>query len=298
MSSTTKRRIGGVWGAIVAMLVAAPLTAAPAKAPLKELANSTKSAAPATRPSTQPAFEKDVLAYEAADLKSPPTPGGILFYGSSSIRLWKSLTADFPGMNVINRGFGGSTAPDALRYLDRLVLPHKPSTIVFYEGDNDLNKGRTPQQLLEDCKTFAERVHQKLPETRILYLSVKPSVKRTLLFDRQREANKLIADWITGSKDQRLVFVDIVTPMLDAAGKVRPELFSKDLLHMNAEGYKVWTKSVLSSLPAPMQVPIATSDPVKTDVATAKNDPKKVASGVTTPAKSVAPVSLDTPAKK
>src|SRR5688500_3924563 len=102
---------------------------------------------PATRPTTTPAlppFEKDIRAYEAADRKDPPTPGGIVFYGSSSIRMWKSLKEDFPGMNVINRGFGGSTAPDALRYVDRIVIPYKPSAVVVYEGDNDLAKGRTP----------------------------------------------------------------------------------------------------------------------------------------------------------
>lgn len=218
------------------------------RAPVGAVASVTAAAPPATLPATRPSFEKDVLAYETADLATPPKPGGVLFYGSSSIRLWKTLSTDFAGINVVNRGFGGSTAPDALKYLDRLVLPHKPATIVFYEGDNDLNRGRTPQELLADCKTFATRIHAVLPQTRILFLSIKPSVKRKSQFDRQTEANQLLSTWIAGAKDQRLAYVDIVTPMLDAAGNVRPELFSKDLLHMNADGYQVWTRCITAAL--------------------------------------------------
>jgi lysophospholipase L1-like esterase len=228
-------------------------TASPSK-PVK----AKPTAKPEARPTSQPVaaamkaatanFESVILAYEKADLSAPPAPGGVVFYGSSSIRMWKTLKEDFPALNVINRGFGGSTAPDALKYMSRVVLPYRPSTIVFYEGDNDLSKGRTPEQLLADCQTFAKEVHATLPTTRILFLSVKPSVKRSTIFDKQATANSLLSTWITKSKDPRLVYVDIVKPMMDASGAVRPDLFLADRLHMNREGYKIWAKTITSLL--------------------------------------------------
>lgn len=208
---------------------------------------------PATRPSSAavaPAlpvaipFEKDVLALEAALKKGTPSGGGVLFYGSSSIRLWKGMKEDFPGMNVVNHGFGGSTAPDALRYFDRLVVPVKPATIIFYEGDNDLKKGRTPEQFLGDCQQFAKLVQSKLPTTRIIYLSVKPSPSRVDLFATQRKVNTMLEGWIKQTKDPRITFVNTVPAMLDAKGQPRAELFGPDKLHMNREGYKIWARLI------------------------------------------------------
>ncbi len=197
---------------------------------------------PATAPASQPAFEKDILAYEAADKKDAPKPGGIVFYGSSSIRLWKTLQEDFPGLDVINRGFGGSTAPDAIRYVDRVVTPYKPRAVVIYEGDNDLAKGRTPEQYLADCQTLAARIHAKLPQTRVLFLAIKPSVKRLNLMETQKKANGLVEAWVKESKNPRLEYIDVFSPMLDDSGKPKPELFVADMLHMKPESYKLWAK--------------------------------------------------------
>src|SRR5687767_2688782 len=101
--------------------------------------------APATKPAP---FEKDIRAFEAADAENPPAPGGVLFVGSSSIRLWKTLAEDFPGVPVINRGFGGSRIAHSTQYADRIVIPYKPKTVVFYAGDNDIAGGLTPEQVL------------------------------------------------------------------------------------------------------------------------------------------------------
>ncbi|QOV89086.1 GDSL-type esterase/lipase family protein [Humisphaera borealis] len=204
---------------------------------------------PATAPSTQP-FEKEIQAFEAADRKSLPAPGGIVFYGSSSIKRWQTLKTDFPDLPVINRGFGGSSAPDAIKYVDRAVIPLKPSIIVFYEGDNDLGKGRTPEQFVDDCKTFAKLVHDKLPQTRILYLAIKPSVKRESLFGTQKKANGLLEAWVKEAKNPNLEFIDVFTPMLDETGKVKPDLFVSDNLHMKPESYKLWVKVIEPRLKA------------------------------------------------
>jgi len=189
-------------------------------------------------------FEKDVLALEAAFKKNNSPTGGVLLYGSSSIRLWKGMSEDFAGLKVLNHGFGGSTAPEALRYFDRLVVPVKPSTIVFYEGDNDLKKGRTPEQFLSDVQSFVQKVEAKLPNTKIIILSVKPSPSRVDLMSTQRKVNSMVEGWIKQSKDPRVTFVNTFNSMLDASGKPRVELFGPDKLHMNRDGYKIWTKLI------------------------------------------------------
>jgi len=217
----------------------------PATRPVAVVAGNAVTAAAITpAASTALPFEKDVLALEAAFKQNHTPTGGVLFYGSSSIRLWKGLKEDFAGLNVLNHGFGGSTAPDALRYFDRLVVPAKPSTIVFYEGDNDLKKGRTPEQFLGDVQSFVQKVESKLPNTKIIILSVKPSPSRMDLMSTQRKVNSLVEGWIKQTKDPRVTYVNTFASMLDASGKPRVDLYGPDMLHMTREGYKIWTKLI------------------------------------------------------
>ncbi len=124
---------------------------------------------------SNPAWEGDIARFEQADAQSPPPRGAVVFVGSSSIRMWESLASDFPDQVVINRGFGGSEVRDSTWYADRIVLPYKPRLVVFYAGDNDLNAGRTPQQVRDDFVAFVSRVRKGLPNARIAYISIKPS---------------------------------------------------------------------------------------------------------------------------
>ena len=131
-------------------------------------------------------FEKEIKAYEASDEKSPPPTGAILFTGSSSIRRWTSLAADFPEHKVINRGFGGCQLSDVIYYADRIVIPYKPRLVIVAHGNNDINAGKTPQQVFADFQTLVEKIRAKLPETRIAFLSINPSLKRWAQADEQR----------------------------------------------------------------------------------------------------------------
>ena len=187
-------------------------------------------------------FAQEIAAFAAADAKAMPAPGGVLFLGSSSIRLWTTLSEDFPGMAVLNRGFGGSTIPDSIRYADRIVLPYKPKTIVFYAGDNDIEAGHAPSQVLADFKALVRKVHGTLPRTRILFIAIKPSIARWSKIDRIAEANRLVEAYIR--TDKRLGYVDIVPAMLGPDGKPRPELLRADGLHMTAAGYASWRDKV------------------------------------------------------
>jgi lysophospholipase L1-like esterase len=183
-------------------------------------------------------WEPEIKKFEESDRKNPPPKHAVVFIGSSSIQSWKSLADDFPGIKVINRGFGGSELADSTFYADRIVIPYRPKMVVLYAGDNDLADGRTPQQVFEDYKVFVERVHRKLPTTKIAYISIKPSPARASLLQSMKDANGLIKAYATHHK--RLVYIDVLTPMLGKDGNPRPELFGPDRLHMNSEGYGLW----------------------------------------------------------
>jgi lysophospholipase L1-like esterase len=186
--------------------------------------------------------EAEIRRFEESDRAAQPAPGGIVFVGSSSIRMWRSLESDFPGLPVLNRGFGGSTFPEAIHYLPRIVLPYRPRTIVVYEGDNDLTFGWGPQQVADDYRTFVRMVRDSLPNAKIVFISLKPSPSRWKLVDQQREANRLVRAIVSGDPLQS--YVDVFTPMLGANGRPTPELFVSDSLHMTPAGYAIWRARV------------------------------------------------------
>ncbi len=190
-------------------------------------------------PSTSPShdYEKDIQKFEEADRKAPPPTGGVLFIGSSSIRMWKTLATDFPDQKVINRGFGGSYLGDSLYYAHRIVIPYKPRMIVVHAGNNDINGGRSPEQVLADFKAFVEVVRAELPDVRIAYLEINPSPSRWAQRERQRKANALIKAYTESGKN--LDFIPLWDALLGPDGQPRPELYLKDRLHNNEEGYKI-----------------------------------------------------------
>jgi len=193
-------------------------------------------------------WAKEMAAFVAADQGQPFAPGGIVFVGSSSIRLW-DLAAAFPGRRLLNRGFGGTQIPDSVQHVERLVLRHKPATVVFYAGDNDLSAGRTPDQVLGDFETFVARVHAALPATRIAFIGIKPSLARWAIVDKVREANRLIR--AACDRDDRLGFVDVDGPMIGWDGKPRADLFVADGLHLSARGYALWRTVTADHLRVP-----------------------------------------------
>lgn len=182
----------------------------------------------------------DIGKFTAADATQPPPRGAVVFVGSSSIRFWATLAEDFPGVTTINRGFGGSEMADSSFYADRIVIPYQPRLVAVYAGENDLWDGKTPETVLADFRAFRTRIHAALPETKILYLAIKESPSRARIREQVRGTNRLIAaDCAT---DPRCQFVDVATPLLDAAGGHRPELFREDQLHLQPAGYAIWAR--------------------------------------------------------
>ncbi len=191
------------------------------------------------RPDPDPArFEQQIAAFEAWDRKNAWPEKPILFVGSSSIRMWNTHES-FPDRPVINRGFGGAHISDVLHFADRVVAPYPAPIIVFYCGDNDIASAKSPERVLADFKTFVAYVHQRRPDTRIVYLPIKPSGSRWQYWPQMKAANDLIAQIC--ADNGKLRYVDTATPLLGSDGKPQDNLFLADRLHLNEEGYKVWT---------------------------------------------------------
>lgn len=182
-------------------------------------------------------WEREVTGIEKRLAASPPAKGGVVFAGSSSIRLWDVAKA-FPDIPAANVGFGGSQIPDCTFFVPRLVVPFQPKTVVFYAGDNDINGGRTPEQVRDDFAAFAAAVHAKLPTCRVIFLSVKPSASRWKQYETQQKANTLVKE--SCSKNAQLQFVDMASCLLCTDGKPDPELYQKDQLHLSPKGYEKW----------------------------------------------------------
>ena len=186
-------------------------------------------------------WEEAIQTFEQADSVNPPPKGGVVFYGSSSFRRW-DLEKSFPGMGLINRGFGGSQMSDAVRYLDRAVLPLEPRAIFVYEGDNDIGRGKSPETVVADYRAFVAKARAALPEVKIVFVAIKPSIRRWELVDKMREANAQIRADAEG--DDLLEYVDVDAPLLGADGRPRADLFVEDGLHLNDAGYAIWADLV------------------------------------------------------
>lgn len=187
-------------------------------------------------------WKPDIEAFIASDAAHPPPQNAVVFVGSSSIVKWKSLTADFPTLSVIKRGFGGSELADSAAYVDQIVIPYHPRAVVLYAGDNDLASGKTPEAVLGDFRAFRTKIHAALPSTRIFYLSIKFSPSRAKLQPAMQRANELIA--ADCAETDHCTFVDINAPMLDANGHPRPELFENDQLHIKPSTYVLWVQKL------------------------------------------------------
>ena len=195
-------------------------------------------AVPAAAQQPTDRWERFVAAFEAADRTSPPPKGEIVFVGSSTIHRWDTA-AYFPDLKIINRGIDGTELADAVRYLDRLVLPYEPRLVVVYAGDNDISAGKLSEQVAIEFERFTRAVHARLPMTRILYIGIKPSLLRWTQIDRMRAANRVIRDYC--ERDDRLAFIDFDVLMLGWDEKPRRELFVEDGLHLSLQGYQLWT---------------------------------------------------------
>lgn len=187
-------------------------------------------------------FEDSVVEYEQYDQQHPFPEGAVLFVGSSSVRMWKSLDEDLPAVTAVNRGFGGSQFSDLLYYLDRLVTCYKPSKIFIYEGDNDIASGKKPEKILDDAKQVRQKIASALPGVPVYFIAAKPSMARWKLRKKYQQLNSLLA--VYASKTPDTGFVNVWEPALDENGEVMKDIFLEDNLHMNEKGYAIWKAAI------------------------------------------------------
>lgn len=162
----------------------------------------------------------------------------LLFAGSSSIRKWNDIDKYFPEYNVINNGFGGSQFSDLIYFYDKLIGKYNPDIIFIYEGDNDIAYGKKPSEILKDAKTLLSKVRKDFKDIPVVFISVKPSIKRWELNKKYIATNKKLAKLC--KKEKNVWYIDVWDIMLDKNGKLKKDLFLEDGLHMNAEGYNLW----------------------------------------------------------
>lgn len=191
-------------------------------------------------------FQKEINRFLQSDSIQAPEQGAILFTGSSSIVMWKSLQEDFPGKKVLNRGFGGSSLPHLLMYADDIIFPYNPTQIVLYSGENDIAAGADARLTFDRFRQVFELIRGKLPQVPITFISIKPSPSRKQFRPVIDSANAMISQYLRGQR--RTSYVDVYSKMLDKNNNARPDIFLKDSLHMNENGYKIWKKAVAPHL--------------------------------------------------
>ncbi|MES2661473.1 MAG: GDSL-type esterase/lipase family protein [Verrucomicrobiota bacterium] len=196
-------------------------------------------AQPVISPRPNPArFVGEITAFA----KQEPEKGAIVFTGSSSIRLWSHLKEDFPGLPVVNRGFGGSVANDMIVYFETLVTRHEPKLLVTYTGGNDLNEKLSVEESLADYTKFLDMVHDRFPNTRVIITSVKIAPCRVLQIPSIHALNRQLEVWSAGKDWVR--YVDCTSYLADPQGQPIPTYYREDQLHLSDAGYAQW-KSIL-----------------------------------------------------
>lgn len=180
------------------------------------------------------AYERYFQDFAKSDRERPPKQGEILFVGSSIFRRWEWVDKQMAPLPVLNRAFGGSRTSDQLARFEQVVPPYAPKVIVYYCGSNDI-KVRPPHEIAANFRSFIERVHAKLPRTRILYASILRAPQKQERWGEVDAANKLIRDYC--ATDPRLGFIDLNPAVFDQNGQPRLDLYLEDKLHYLPPAY-------------------------------------------------------------
>jgi len=190
-------------------------------------------------------WESEIAAFEASDRTNPPPKNCIVFVGSSSIRLWSTLGSDFPGLPVVNRGFGGSELADSVNLADRIIIPYQPRQVVIYAGANDVAAGKGLEIVFGDFVALVSKIRQHLPNAKVAFIASAPNPKRWAIVEKVKKLNALVEAYCA---QHQLVFIDVFPLMLGSDGLPKPDIFREDRLHMNAIGYAIWKQAVAPHL--------------------------------------------------
>ncbi len=192
-------------------------------------------------------YEDDIRRVEEIKAAAHEEPK-IIFYGSSSIRLWKNLQQDFAGFKPLNLGFGGSTMASCIWFFNRVMKGMNPTSVFIYAGDNDLGDGRHPEEVFIFFKQMVNEVRKRFGDIPTFYISIKPSIKRFNIIEQIKFTNKIIEEEIRNSNDPNLYYVNIFDRMLDQNRYPRRDLFEAEGLHINEKGYQMWKEIIMQTV--------------------------------------------------
>ena len=198
-------------------------------------------------------WEDEIKKLEVLDKKETYSNQAVLFIGSSSIRLWKSIEEDLDTYEPIKRGYGGAHYYDIIHFTNRLVSPHKVKAIAIFvanditgkeNGINNqtVNRDLSPKEVLRLVKFVTKEIrksHEKVP---VFFIETTPTSKRWKVWDKISKANDLIENYT--SKYENLYYINTRSFYIGSDGIPNDSLFVKDKLHLNREGYKLWGKII------------------------------------------------------
>ncbi len=194
------------------------------------------------------AWEPEIAKFDSLDKAEQYPDDAVLFAGSSSIRLWRSIAEDMAPYNVIQRGYGGAKLSDFSVYADKIFTPHPCRATVLFIG-NDITgtkQDKTPEQVkklfISVFKTF-RKVH---PYTPFFWIEVSPTPLRWKAWPEIRKANELIREVCENRRNTYFIRTDFA--FLNEKGEPRAELFRADKLHLNEEGYNIWSRIIKNEL--------------------------------------------------
>lgn len=189
-------------------------------------------------------FNKQIEAFKNQDKINPPIVGGLVFVGSSSFTMWTDVKDYFPGYNIINRGFGGSSLPDVIQHASSTIYAYKPLQVVIYCGENDFSytPNTNADTIFSRFSTLFGMIRKELPKANIVFISMKPSPSRLKYMPEMKRANEMIRKYL--KKQNNSAFIDVYSKMLLADGSPMPDIFKSDNLHMNEKGYAIWQKAI------------------------------------------------------
>lgn len=185
-------------------------------------------------------FLSAIEAFKKQDSINSPPKGAILLVGSSSFTNWKDVQDYFPGYTIINRGFGGSSLPDLIRFAPDIIYPYNPSQILIYCGENDFPSGvnTNADTVYNRFRRLFGMIRANLPKSEIIYVSMKPSPSRIKYLNEFKLANEKIRNFL--KKKRNTAFIDVYSKMILSDGSPMTDIFLNDNLHMNKKGYYIW----------------------------------------------------------
>ena len=191
-------------------------------------------------------FDHNKVRVETKTRKVVTVSPNYLFLGDS-ITDFYDLEKYFPDDPVVNSGVGGNTTDDILEDMQQRVYQYNPSKVFLLIGTNDLQDGKTPDEIFENIKRIVEGIQENRPEAKIYLESIYPlnrNFENSGAQDRHnediKEINKKIEEYCM---EEDLTYIDLYSVLEDENGDLRAE-YTNEGLHLSEEGYDIVTETL------------------------------------------------------